>query len=161
MWHHATATDLEMIDRIAREVHPALTERPEIFAEKFRLFPEGCLVYASDETVTGYGLSHPWRRHDIPPLDSFLKRLPERADCMYVHDVALLPQARGRGAAGRYIKMVADIAARHGLRSLTLVSVYETSGLWSRLGFRADPDEALVPKLASYGSEAKYMVRDV
>jgi hypothetical protein len=43
-WRLATAADLVDIQRLGDEIHVDLPERPEAFAEKFHLFPEGCFV---------------------------------------------------------------------------------------------------------------------
>jgi hypothetical protein len=71
-WRGATMADLEVIQKIGDEIHINLPERPEVFAEKFNLFPEGCFVLTQNDTVVGYGFSHPWLLRSIPPLDTFL-----------------------------------------------------------------------------------------
>lgn len=147
---------------IAEEIHPDLPERMEVYAEKLRLFPPGWLVQVADGTIVGYGVSHPWKLHQVPPLDAFLHELPRDADCLYVHDVAVLPAHRGRRTADSYIESMAAVARSAGIGALTLVSVYGTDTLWSRLGFRTVAAEAeLRAKLRSYGETAKYMIRDL
>jgi hypothetical protein len=42
---------------------------------------------------------------------------------------------------------------------MTLISVNDTGAFWSRLGFRPTTDQALLPKLRSYGADARLMVR--
>ncbi|WP_298242124.1 GNAT family N-acetyltransferase [uncultured Bradyrhizobium sp.] len=160
-WRPARVSDFRAIVAIAAQIHPDLPERPEVFMEKMQLYPPGCRVLASEDTVDGYGLAHPWTRHKIPQLDGFLERLPEHADCLYVHDVAVLPDRRG-GVARDYIAEIAELARASGITTLALVSVYATRPLWERLGFRAvTADAALRGKLASYGEGATYMLRDL
>lgn len=159
-WRPAHASDLPAISAIAARVHPDLPERPEVFAEKMRLYPDGCLVLAAEDEIVGYGLSHPWMQHQIPPLDDFLEALPDAADCLYVHDVAVLPDRRG-GAARAYVAAIDDLARASRIATLALVSVYATWPLWDRLGFRAvTADATLRAKLACYGEGAIYMLRD-
>ena len=158
IWRPARAADLPAIARIAAQIHPALPERAEIFAEKLALFPEGCFVLMRRGAPVGYGVSHPWRGHGIPPLDTFLTALPSAAECLFLHDVAILPEARGHGA-GRFVEIVAAVAHARKLAALALVAVYGTQPLWSRLGFAVVPDPALAPKLEPYGEGAAYMVR--
>ena len=53
-WRAASIADLEIIDRIGNEIHVDLPERPEVFADKFSLFPEGCFVLVQNQEVVGY-----------------------------------------------------------------------------------------------------------
>ncbi|MFB6450672.1 GNAT family N-acetyltransferase [Bradyrhizobium sp. NDS-1] len=160
-WRPAHASDLPAISAIAARVHPDLPERPEVFAEKMRLYPGGCRVLIAGDEIAGYGLAHPWKQHRIPPLDGLLARLPDDADCLYVHDVAVLPDSRG-GVLRVYIAEIEELARASGIATLALVSVYATRPLWERLGFRPVTAEAeLRAKLASYGESATYMLRDL
>ena len=49
--------DLWEVDRIANLIHVELPERREVFAEKLRLFSEGCFALEFDGVVVGYGIS--------------------------------------------------------------------------------------------------------
>lgn len=160
-WRPAHPSDLPAIGAIAARIHPDLPEGPEVLAEKMRLYPDGCRVLVAGGEIAGYGLAHPWKQHQIPPLDFFLERLPEDADCLYVHDIAVLPDRRG-GVARAYMTAIAELARASGIATLALVSVYTTRPLWERLGFRpVAADAALRAKLASYGEGATYMLRDL
>jgi ribosomal protein S18 acetylase RimI-like enzyme len=157
-WRPAAASDLIDIQRIADEIHPDLPERPEVFSERLRLFPEGCFVLVQNQQVVGYGLSHPWLLHNIPPLNQLLGSIPRFPECMLIHDVAVLPQARGRRAASKLIGITANLSRSLGIPCMALVSVYNTRILWSRLGFEVVADGALIDKLKSYGQTARYMI---
>ncbi|QGM96421.1 GNAT family N-acetyltransferase [Methylocystis parvus] len=151
--------DLPEICRIATGAHADLPERPEVFEEKARLFPAGCFVLAKDGALVGYAISHPWRLYDIPPLDAFLGALPPSPDCLFLHDVALTPGARGDGATAHLIQRLCNVARKERLAFLALTSVYGTAGFWAETGFQAASDERLAPKLKSYGAGALYMIR--
>ncbi|WP_028137226.1 GNAT family N-acetyltransferase [Bradyrhizobium japonicum] len=160
-WRPARISDLAAIVAIAARIHPDLPERAEVFAEKMQLYPDGCRVLVADDTIAGYGLAHPWKLHQIPPLDRLLERLPQDADCLYVHDVAVLPEFRG-GVAREYVGGIAQLARASGIATLALVSVYATRPLWQHLGFRpVTADAAMRAKLASYGEGATYMRHDL
>ncbi|UWU90240.1 GNAT family N-acetyltransferase [Bradyrhizobium sp. CB1015] len=160
-WRPARTSDLAAISAIAARIHPGLPERPEVLAEKMRLYPDGCRVLAADDEIAGYGLAHPWKQNHIPPLDGFLRNLPEDADCLYVHDVAVLPDRRG-GVAREYMVMIEELARASSIATLALVSVYATRPLWEHLGFRpVTMDAELRAKLASYGQGATYLLRDL
>ncbi|MDA9501054.1 GNAT family N-acetyltransferase [Bradyrhizobium sp. CCBAU 11357] len=160
-WRPARASDLAAICAIAAHIHPALPERAEVLAEKMWLCPDGCGVLDTDDDIVGYGLAHPWMRYRIPPLDGFLQELPDGADCLYIHDVAVLSEFRG-GVVRAYVADIEKLARASGIATLALVSVYGTRPLWERMGFRAvTADAELRAKLASYGDGATYMLRDL
>lgn len=159
-WRQAHETDIEAIVEIAARIHPDLAERPEVLFEKMRLYPDGCRVLVAGNEIAGYGLAHPWMQYEIPPLDGFLKRLPDAADCLYVHDVAVLPDFRG-GVARACVAEIEQLVRSSGIAMLALVSVYGTHVMWQRLGFHSvAPDAVLRDKLASYGVGATYMLRE-
>ncbi|GLR91949.1 N-acetyltransferase [Bradyrhizobium iriomotense] len=161
-WRRAEPSDLPAIIAIATVIHPDLSERADVLVEKMSLFPEGCRVLIAGEDVSGYGIAHPWMLHQIPPLDDFLQRLPPAPDCLYVHDVAVMPASRGNRVAASYIETIARLARANGIEHLALVSVYDTSPFWARHDFRMTaPDPALRIKLASYGGGATYMIRNL
>jgi GNAT superfamily N-acetyltransferase len=158
-WRPATEADLDDIQRIGDRIHAELPEKREIFAEKLTLFPEGCFVLVQNEIIVGYAFSHPWLLDRIPELNQPLSRLPAKPDCILIHDVAILQQARGRGAAAVLVEIVTKLARERNIANLALVSVYNSYRLWGRFGFELADGDALVEKLKSYGGPARYMVR--
>ena len=156
------ARHFDAVAAIAARLHPDLPERPEVFAERARLFPDGCRVLRrASGGIAGYGIAYPWRLHSVPPLDGFVERLPDRADCLYVHDVAILPEARGQRGAERFVALIRAAARARGIARLSCVSVYGTDVFWRRFGFTADPSPTLAACLTAYGESAKYMVAAV
>ena len=152
--------DLQRVDEIADSIH-TLFERAEVFAEKFNLYGPGCLVLDVHGTVLGYGISHPWMLHSIPPLDAFLKCIPTGPECLYVHDVAILPEARGQFLTRALCAIYEELAKRSGITRMALVSVYGTAPLWAESGFAVVDDLSLNEKLVSYGPTARYMIKTV
>ena len=161
-WRGAELTDVPNMQAIADRIHVDLPERPEVLVEKLRLFPQGVQVLCAGAQIVGYGLAHPWMLHRPPVLDAFLTELPGHADCLHIHDVAVLPDFRGRKALPSYMEAIAKLAHAMSISRLALVSVYDTDPLWARFGFRVVmPDAALSAKLRCYGATAKYMVCDL
>jgi len=154
------AVDLPAVLTVAEQVHPNYPESEAVFAERLMLHPAGCLVLAGGEGASGYVLSHPWRYGQVPALDSLLGALPGDADAYYLHDLALLPQMRGAGAASACVERLAAHARTEGFDRMALVAVGGSAGFWRRQGFREVHDEALARALASYDDAARYMVRD-
>jgi ribosomal protein S18 acetylase RimI-like enzyme len=161
LWRPMTATDLPAVLAVAAVVHPDYPEDEAVFAERLRLFPDGCLVLAGDDGLRGYVVSHPWHRAAPPTLNSLLGGLLAQAGSFYIHDLALLPAARGGGAGGMIVARLVEIAARAGLPCLSLVAIDGSSGFWRRQGFHELHDPALAAKLASYDDAARYMERDL
>lgn len=160
-WQPLLAADMVRVDRIAALIHVGLPERQAVLAEKRDLSPATCLKLVLDGQTVGYGLAHPWVLFDAPPLDAFLNGLPSSPTCLYVHDVAILPEARGQQAAARYIASLTAQARALGITHLACVSVYGTVGLWSGLGFETQDRTDLKDKLSSYGDSARYMTAGV
>ncbi|RJQ35315.1 GNAT family N-acetyltransferase [Candidatus Parcubacteria bacterium] len=160
-WFPLDRADVKDVDRIARQIHPTLPERVEVFEEKIRLFPEGCCKFVEAENIVGYGISHPWKLFSVPPLNQLIGSLPDNPDCIYIHDVAVLPEARGHNAAGSFVEIITKLARRMHIQKLSCVSVYGTEALWSRFGFQAASTETMGSKLNSYGNGTKYMIADL
>lgn len=158
-WQPLQATDMDAVVDIAGRVHPALPERPAVLAEKLRLFPAGCRKLVADEVTCGYALAHPWLLAAPPALDAFLVSLPADADCLFIHDVAVLPEARGSGAAAAYMTAAEAVARAHALPAIALIAAYGTARLWRRFGFRAPAAAPPAAELAAYGAQARYLVR--
>ena len=157
-----TPADLPTVLRIAANVHPAYPEDDAIFAERLALAAPGCLVLESGRgELEGYVVSHPWPLGSAPALNTLLGAIPAGTSDWYLHDLALLPRARGGGHAAAGVRDVASAARRAGSKAIALVAVNGSAGFWERQGFRAVHDPALAGKLASYDDGARYMMRDL
>lgn len=160
-WRSMTPQDLNLVKDLADRIHVNHPEDMEVFAERLRLYPQGCLALVDGGRIAGYALSHPWRMADPPPLNSSLGEIPERAGTYYIHDVALLPEVRGKGYAAQAGHLLAERARAAGLDTMSLVAVNNSQRFWERLGFRGASDSRLDAKLLSYGSDAVWMMRDL
>ena len=140
-WTDLLPNHLDDLNRIADLVHPNLPERPEVMEEKYHLFPEGCKALMSEGRIVGYAMSHPWTVGHIPPLDSFLVRLPANPTCLHLHDIAILPGFRGRNLSAEFIRISENIARKIPTRHLALVSVYGTHTLWRKTRIRRGPSD--------------------
>ncbi|MFE1597749.1 GNAT family N-acetyltransferase [Methylobacterium sp. ID0610] len=160
-WRSLTAADLAAVDAIAAIVHPDYPEDEAVAAERLALYPDGCFLLESAGRPAGYAISHPWSFGEPPALDSLLGAIPAGATTHYLHDVALLPAARGAGATSALLAILTRQAAGAGLDTLSLVAVNGSVAFWERRGFRAVEDERIRRKLASYGRGARFMARAV
>lgn len=158
-WRPMRNSDLGRVSAIAASVHPDFPEDDAVFAERLALHPAGCFMLEAADQPAGYLLSHPWRFGQLPALNALLGRLPDAPSTYYLHDVALLPAARGSGAASAIVAALVSHAAGQGLPNLSLVAVNGSQGFWQRHGFSVHADPALADKLASYDADARLMVR--
>ncbi|CAO3420156.1 GNAT family N-acetyltransferase [Azospirillum doebereinerae] len=162
-WRAMTGADLDAVLAVADVVHPDYPEDRAVFAERLALFPEGCRLAERDGRALGYGVMHPGVLGVPPPLDAPLGALPAAADCLYLHDIALLPDTRGLGLGAAVLGYAHALAARQGYRVLALTSTPGALGYWARSGFApyAEIGPALAAKLASYGAGMSYMTAPV
>lgn len=158
-WQPLQASDMDAVVAIAGGMHPALPECREVLAEKLRLFPAGCRKLVAGGTMCGYALAHPWLLASPPALDALLISLPADADCLFIHDVAVLPEARGFGAAADFVADAEAVARARGWPAIALIAAYGTARLWRRFGFQAPAAAPPAAKLAAYGAKARYLVR--
>ena len=159
IWRDARLDDAEAISAIEHLVHTLMHESVDVFREKIALFGAGCRIWTTGKRTVGYGIAYPWRLDDVPPLDRLLGAIPSDADCLFLHDVAILPQARAAGASRAFVDYAAELAVQQGLSCLALVSVYGTDGLWGRRGFVPRASATTSTQLGPYGDTAVYMVR--
>ncbi|MBL8666174.1 MAG: GNAT family N-acetyltransferase [Rhodospirillales bacterium] len=159
VWQPLQEADMDAVGAIAAQVHPALPERLEVLAEKQRLFPAGCRKLMVEEAICGYALAHPWLLAGPPALDAFLGGLPATPDCLFVHDVAVLPEARGHGAGAAFMAEAEAVAVARGWPAIGLVAAYGTARLWRRFGFQETGELIPPDKLAAYGAQACYLIR--
>lgn len=156
MWRPMTDADLPQVLAIAAAVHPSFPEDAAVFAERLRLYPQGCHVLARDGTINGYVVSHPWAGAP-PALDTLLERLPPLPSIYYIHDLALLPAARRSGAANTIVTLLIDQARRENFATITLVAVNNSERFWRKHGFDVVRDETIAAKIQSYGEDARVM----
>ncbi len=153
--------DLPHVAIVAARVHAAYPEDAAVFAERLRLYPAGCLVCESGGRLAGYVLSHPWADRAAPALNSLLGALPASPATYYIHDLALLPAARGAGAGSAIVAALVAQARAEKLATLSLVAVHGSEEFWRRHGFAAVADAALADTLRSYDESARFMMRAV
>lgn len=160
IWRPMSAGDLGAVIALAAAIHVDHPERPEIFAERLALFPAGSRIAEAGGMVVGYALAHPWLIGRPPALDTLLGALPAAPDCLYLHDIALLPRARGHGLTARLVTDLEALAVAGGLDRLALVAINGLAPVWRRFGFLPTQGDALLQgKLAGYGDDAVYMTR--
>lgn len=148
--------DLDQMMVLSETAHPDLPERRATQEQRLKLFPPGCWVLKEGATLYGYAFAHPIRHGSPPALDAAPTQIDGNADTLYLHDFVVAPALRGRGYAAKGIAELLRVG--NAFTRMALISVYGTTGLWSKYGFA--PCTAVSPeKLTSYGADAVYMTR--
>lgn len=137
---------------------PTMQETAGIVLARLRAAGDTCVVAEDPQGVCAYLFAYPSKLGMVTPLGAeFAPALD--ADTLYLHDLSVAPRAHGRGLARRLVEHLLGRAA--GIRASALVSVQDTAGFWSALGYRAaavdSPDARAA--LATYPGVARYMVR--
>lgn len=158
-WSKLTPNEVAHVTSIAAQVHPGFFEDAAIFAERQKLCPDGCWLLRVDGQAAGYVLSHPVKLGQLPALNSLLGSIPPDADSYYIHDMALLPAARGTGAARQLVGQLATHARSAGFATMSLVAVNASQRFWESQWFMVSPRPELAEKLKTYEDAARFMVR--
>lgn len=160
-WRQMHHEDLDAVVDIAGVVHPQFPEARDVFANKLALHADGALLLESRTGPLGYCFAHPWHATQPPPLNTMLGMVPSTADALYLHDLALLPQAQGTGAGAVAITILLANPVLLHLDRFSLVAVNGSIPYWTRHGFVITESAELRTKLSSYGDDARLMVRAV
>jgi Acetyltransferase (GNAT) family len=133
-WRAMRADDLQAATLLSEVLHPSKPEDDGIFAEKFNLFPEGCLSLVEKDCFRGYFIAHPWEK--IQELQPFclIQSLPKNPDSLFIHDVGLHPNAQRKDLASVAVAMSKIIARKHGFERLLGIANNNTYNFWEKLG---------------------------
>jgi len=163
VWRSMTGADLDAVAAIALIGFPDHFEGRPMFANRLDMAPDGCFalsrIEAGVERVLGYLVAYPWRADAAPPLNTRIEAIPGDAAVMYLHDLCLHPEVRGRGVTTGIVERLADQARAAGWPALALVAVNDAAGFWARHGFAVRQNAVIAAKLAGYGPDARYMIR--
>jgi ribosomal protein S18 acetylase RimI-like enzyme len=131
-----------------------LPEDAHVLKSKWLSSPNTCAVYLDDSNrISAYLLAHPWSGETPPKLNQVT--VVTGNEYLYLHDLALAEQARGKGIAKKLVENLINTAKTQGFKKILLVSVQHSGGFWRQFGFLQLPTAAIC---SSYGDGAKLMV---
>lgn len=109
----------------------------------------------------GYAVSLPVCEATLPALDAPCCERPVRPTLLYLHDMAVAPETRSLGLAAQLLARLLQRTEALGLSRIGLVAVQGSVPYWQRQGFSEQTPLSgpLAAKLASFGSEARFMSR--
>ena len=124
-----------------------LLEKRECFLHKVEIFRRGCLGALLEGGLVGYGFFHPWISNWPIPLNDTTFLIPAEANCIYIHDVAVVPDRRASKCGAKLIEQVVETGQELGLYTYALVAVQNSESYWKRWGFEEN-------KKMTYGKSA-------
>ena len=148
-----TVDDIDDLQRISQTCYTLdLREQRECIVHKYLLFPKGYLGVFVEHELIGYVVFHPWKLNLPVSLNDSTYVLPGISDCIYIHDLAILPGHRHANCSAQLIHHMMQIGQELNLVSYALVAVQNSEPYWERWGFKAI-------RLMKYGnSPATYMI---
>lgn len=124
--------------------------------------PSTCFVAESGHRLMGYLITHPWTSKLPPEHNASKCDVPANADCLYVHDLSVHPDARGTGASKALLDHFFQRCEEYPFNLSALIAVQNSKGFWRKHGFEIEePNDDIKKKLASYGTDAHYMMRSI
>lgn len=161
-----TPADLDAVLALQQRCYGVdFLERREAFAAKLAA-TQGlgcCWMARRDGEPLAYVVSLPVCEATLPALDAPHCETPAAPTLLYLHDMAVAPEARSLGLAARLLAQLRERAPALGLARIGLVAVQGSLPYWQRQGF-AQPaalSADLGAKVASFGAEACFLVQEL
>lgn len=128
--------DIPFVMRIQAECYSlSMLESETVFRDRLALTPATCWVWAPEQqNPAAYLFAYPSSKGVITALDHPFK-IAATPDCLYLHDLAVAPNARGRHAANSLVTAALRHARHDGLLWSALVSVQRSQTFWEALGY--------------------------
>lgn len=133
-------------------------ESRESLEAKLRACPSQCFVASLRGEIVGYLFALLWRFESPPALNSLTCVVPESPDCLYLHDLAVSPDARSAGVGRALVERFFAALKESHMPRAALIAVQASAPYWERFGFmRVHTTDNMRTKLATYGDEVEYM----
>ena len=155
-----TADEPEVMRIQQSAYQPRFHEDWQVFADKLRLFPDGCWTAEAEGAVAGYLFSHPSDLANPPALNHGMVSLPPSPDCYYIHDAAIMHAQQPNDTGSIRGKMSIPHARADCYRQMALIAVQGSERFWGAQGFaRLAVSSEVADKLRGYSEDAVYMRR--
>ncbi|RQO64042.1 N-acetyltransferase [Variovorax sp. KBW07] len=155
------ADDLDAVLAIQLACYGAgFVEDGALIARRLAAAPHTGWVAEHQGRVRAYLAGYPSTAGKLTPLHGEFEVAPA-PDSLYLHDLAVHPEASGLGLGPRLVRHAWAHAAQAGWRQSTLVSVQASVGFWERQGYAAaqPAGPAQQARLATYPGDSVYMAR--
>ncbi|MFZ6820608.1 GNAT family N-acetyltransferase [Undibacterium sp. Ji22W] len=152
--------DIESVLRIQAACYSGdIPESANSLRAKLVAAPRSCFVATAEDEVIAYLIAIPWVSTAPPELNAPDCDIPTHADCLYLHDLSVHPNARKSGVGRALIECFFARCAQWQYAQACLVAVQNSAGYWRRFGFQTAPGSTLLAeKLASYAADAEFLI---
>jgi GNAT superfamily N-acetyltransferase len=124
----------EMMDIQKICFREAYCENVFVYDALVKVFPDGAWGAFYNDRMIGYIFFHPYKDKTAKPLNSELL-LTGKENCMYLHEIAILPQYRAQGIPSRLIYEFDKVSGQYRMNCQSLVSVQNSMEFWKKKGF--------------------------
>lgn len=150
--------DLPLIMQIQAACYPAhFNEAAEVFAERIANYAHSSWLALRNNQALGYLFTYPTQLGQVCKLGSGFST-SQAANCLYLHDMAVLPEAKGQGIASALLSTALQYGRQRKLRHSALVAVQNSATFWQKFGYSISSLESEQQmNLLSYGDQAHYL----
>lgn len=128
-------SDLIAVEDIQSEVYAGyFLESADVIAQRFRLSPTTAWVAEHEGQVCAYLVGYWSIVGKINPLNAVFT-LSKNANCLYLHDLALLKSAQGFGVGKRLVETAIAHALKNSVQAIALLSVQNSEAFWQGFDF--------------------------
>jgi ribosomal protein S18 acetylase RimI-like enzyme len=150
-----TSEKIEEVTKIQKLCYIKLYwESGETFTGMVDVYPKGCIGLYVNDLLSGYVFFHPYQEDRVKPLNHVFK-LDGTEDCVYLHDLAIIPNYRGLGLSRILMDLVDLETCNIGFVTQCLVAVQGSHIFWQKYGFKK------IKEVENYGLHAYYMKRRI
>jgi ribosomal protein S18 acetylase RimI-like enzyme len=111
-----------------------LHETLSLFENALAGYPVGCFGVMDNGQLAGYLISYPITP-DRQNFEAGFMPVNEKTDIIYLHDMAVDPEYRGRGVTSLLLSAFWDMVRTEGFKTVNLVAVNNAEGFWAKAGF--------------------------
>lgn len=157
--------DLDAVISLQSTCYSAQFHEPrQAFAAKLHASPACAWVLDGPNGLLAYLVCLPIEGDQLPALHATECYPSPTPQWLYLHDLAIHPDARGQGLADLMLDQARALALREAWEALGLIAVQDSVNFWRRQGFEtvAMPSRYIATdKLLSFGKEATFMLQRV
>lgn len=155
--------DVSAVLDIQAQCYPAhLLEDETTIRDRLDSAPDSAWVAEDQNKACAYLVAYRSVVGNITPLSSTFD-IPEQADSLYLHDLAVGTGAQGLGLGQKLVYLAWKMAQAEGLNYSALVSVSGARKFWQGLGYDAVDklSSHQAANLHSYGQASCYMLKQI